>query len=76
MSRTWGTHTRCDSHGSLVVVPQNHHALRMTGFDEFGPKNSTTAVLDETGGVTWYHSERCVKAKQLRVERVFVRSKT
>jgi hypothetical protein len=59
-----------------VFEPQNHHALWMTGFDEFGPQNSTAAVPDETGGGTWHHSERCVKAKQLRVERVVVRSKT
>jgi hypothetical protein len=49
-SRTGGTRvqdvracTRCDTHGGLVIEPQNHPALRMEGFGEFGPKNSVAA---------------------------------
>jgi hypothetical protein len=68
--------TRCDTHGGLVVEHQNHLALRMVGFAEFGPQNSTTVVPEGTGGNTWCHSEECVKAKQLRVKRVAVTSKT
>jgi hypothetical protein len=29
--------------------PQNHQALRMVGFAEFGPQNSTVAVPEGTG---------------------------
>jgi hypothetical protein len=59
-----------------VAEPQNHPTLRMAGLDEFGPKNSTTAVLKETGGDMWHHNEGFIKAKQLCVERVAVGSKT
>jgi hypothetical protein len=48
----------------------------MAGFAEFGPQNSTVAVPEGTGGGTWRHSEGCVKAKQIHVERVAVGSKT
>jgi hypothetical protein len=66
----------CDTHGGLVVEPQNYPTLWMTGFIEFVPQNSAAAVLEGTGGDTWRHNEWCVKAKQLLVERVAVRSKT
>jgi hypothetical protein len=36
MSRTWGTHIEYATHGSLVLEPQNHTALWMAGFAEFG----------------------------------------
>ena len=55
---------------------QNHPALWMAGFAEFGPQNSAAAVPVEIGGDTWHHSEGCAKAKQFRVERVAVESKT
>jgi hypothetical protein len=48
----------------------------MVGFDEFGPQNSAVALPMGVGGGTWHHSEVCVKAKRLCVERVVVRSKT
>jgi hypothetical protein len=48
----------------------------MTGFDEFGPQNSVVAIPMGNGGGTWHYSEGCIKAKQLRVERVVVGSKT
>jgi hypothetical protein len=77
VSRTWGTRTRCDTHEGLVVEPQNDPALWMAGFfPEFGPQNSVTVVPEEIGGSTWHHSEECIKAKQLRVERLTIRSKT
>jgi hypothetical protein len=63
---------RCDTQGILVVEPQNYHALRMVRFAEFGPQNSAAVVPEGIGGGTWRHSEECVKAKQLRVERVAV----
>jgi hypothetical protein len=56
--------------------PQNHPALRMVGFAKFGPQNSTTVVLEGTGGGTWHDREACVKATQLRVKDVAVGSKT
>ena len=59
-----------------MVEPQNHLALRMAGFTEFGPQNSATAVPEGTGGGTSCHSEGCVNAKHLRVDHVVVRSKT
>jgi hypothetical protein len=48
----------------------------MAGFAEFGPQNSVAVVPVEISGGTWHHNEGCVKAKQLRVERVSVGSKT
>jgi hypothetical protein len=56
--------------------PQNHPALQMLGFAEFGPQNSAVAVLEGTGGGTWRDRRGCVKAKQLRVKDVVVGSKT
>jgi hypothetical protein len=56
--------------------PQNHPALRMAGFAEFGPQNSTVAVPEGTGGGTWHDRGGCVKAKQLRVKDVVVGWKT
>jgi hypothetical protein len=48
----------------------------MVGFAKFRPQNSAVAVPVGVGGGTWHHSEVCVKAMQLRVERVVVTSKT
>jgi hypothetical protein len=48
----------------------------MADFDEFGPQHSVVVVPEGTGGGTWRHSEGCVKTKQLRVDRMIVRSKT
>jgi hypothetical protein len=48
-----GGHTHDAILTTVVVVPQNHLALRMTGFTEFGPQNSMTAVVsDGSGGGT------------------------
>jgi hypothetical protein len=55
---------------------QNHPALRMVGFTEFGPQNSAVAVPEGTGGGTRHDRGGCVKAKQLRVKDVAVGSKT
>jgi hypothetical protein len=46
------------------------------GFDRVWPQNSAVAVPAGTRGDTWRHREGHVKAKQLRVERVAVRSKS
>ena len=43
--------------------PQNHPALRMPGFTEFGPQNSAVAVQEGTGGGTRRDRGGCVKAK-------------
>ena len=56
--------------------PQNHPALRMPGFAEFGPQNSVVAVMKGTSGGTWHDRRGCVKAKQLCVKDVAVGSKT
>jgi hypothetical protein len=81
-SRTGGTHdqdirmrTRCDTHDDLVVEPENHSALRMAGFAEFGPQNSVVAIPQGTGDGMWRHNKGCIKAKQFCVERVAVGSK-
>jgi hypothetical protein len=56
-------HMRCATRDSLVVKPQNHLALRMAGFTEFGPKNSTVQFLWELkaahGIITKGVSKRC-----------------
>jgi hypothetical protein len=54
--------------------PQNHLALQMVGFAEFVPQNS--AVPEGIGGDTRRDRGGCVKAKQLRVKDVAIRSKT
>jgi hypothetical protein len=63
-SRTSGTHvldvgmrTRCDSLGGLVVDPQNHPALLMVGFAEFGPQNSAVVVPEGTDCGMWCHNK-------------------
>jgi hypothetical protein len=48
----------------------------MAGFTEFEPQNSATVVLEGIGGGTWRVHGGCVKAKQLRVKDMAVRSKT
>jgi hypothetical protein len=66
---------RCSRH-VWWFGPQNHSALRMPGFAEFGPQNSAVAVPEGTGGGTRRDRGGCVKAKQLRVKDVAVGSKT
>jgi hypothetical protein len=56
--------------------PQNHPALRMPGFAEFGPQNTAMAVLEGTSGSTQRDHGGSVKAKQLHVKDVAVGSKT
>jgi hypothetical protein len=56
--------------------PQNHPALQMADFTEFGPQNSMVAVQVGIGGGMWHHSEGCVRAKQLCVECIVAGSKT
>jgi hypothetical protein len=76
VSRTWGTHTKCDTDGGLVVEPQkNTQRNGRLVFDQVWPQNSVVAVLARTGGGTWWHNEGCIKAKQLFVEHVAVGSK-
>jgi hypothetical protein len=48
----------------------------MASFAEFGPQNSAVAVPEGTGGGTRRDRRGCVKAKQIRVKDVAVRSKT
>jgi hypothetical protein len=55
---------------------QNHPALRMAGFAEFGPQNSVVVVPEGNGGGTRRDRGGCVKAKHLRVKDVVVGSKT
>jgi hypothetical protein len=57
-------------------MPQNHPALRMAGFAEFGHQNSAVTVLGGTSGSMWRDRRGCVKAKQLRLKDVAVGSKT
>jgi hypothetical protein len=73
---SWRTHTWCDTHGSLVVGPQNHPTLWMAGFAKFGPQNLVAVVSEGTNGGMWHHNEGCVKAKHLHVECMAVGSKT
>jgi hypothetical protein len=47
----------------------------MPGFAEFGPQNSAVAVPEEIDGGTRRDRGGCVKAKQIRVKDVAVRSK-
>jgi hypothetical protein len=54
---SWRTRTRCDTHDSLVVEPQNHTALCMAGFAKFGSQNLAVAVPKGTSGSTWCHSK-------------------
>jgi hypothetical protein len=56
--------------------PQNHPALRMAGFAEFGPQNSSMVVPEGTSGGKRHDRGGCVKTKQLRVKDVAIRSKT
>jgi hypothetical protein len=56
--------------------PQNHLALQMAGFADFGPQNSAVVVSEGTDGYTWRDCGGCVKAKQLRVKDMVVESKT
>jgi hypothetical protein len=56
--------------------PQNHPAVHMAGFAEFGAQNSVMAVPEGTGGGTWRDRGECVKAKQLHVKDMTVGSKT
>jgi hypothetical protein len=55
---------------------QNHPALRMAGFAEFGPQKSAVAVPEGIGGSTRHDRGGCIKAKQLRVKDVAVGLKT
>jgi hypothetical protein len=55
---------------------QNHPALWMAGFAEFGPQNSAETVPEGIGGSTRHDRGGCIKAKQLRVKDVAVGSKT
>jgi hypothetical protein len=41
--------TQCNTHGALVVEPQNHLTLWMTGFSEFVPQNSVMRFWRESG---------------------------
>jgi hypothetical protein len=52
VSRSWGTCTTCDTHCGLVVWPQNHPTLRMTGFAEIGSQNLVVTVPMGIGGGT------------------------
>jgi hypothetical protein len=56
--------------------PQNHPALWMAGFAEFGHQNSAVAVPEGTGAGMQRDRGGCVKAKQLRVKDVAVGLKT
>jgi hypothetical protein len=61
------------THDCFVVEPQNHPAL---GFPKLGPQNLVGAILAGIRGGMWRRREGCIKANQLRVERVVMRSKS
>jgi hypothetical protein len=65
VSKTWGTHTRCNTHDGLVVWASKPPNVWMVGFAEFGPQNLVAAVPVGMSGDTWHPSEGCIKAKQL-----------
>jgi hypothetical protein len=63
----------CDTHVSLVFAASKPpNAI----FVECGLQNSVTMVSVGISSDMWHHSEGSVKVKQLRVERVAVKSKT
>jgi hypothetical protein len=68
---------RCTTRGGLVVDPRKptqRYGRRV--YDRVWPQNLVAAVPARIGGDTWCHHNGCVKEKQLRVERVAVRSKS
>jgi hypothetical protein len=68
---------RCAARSRLVVDPQKiTQCYRQRVFDRVWPQNSTVLVPARFGDDMWRHHEGCVKAKQLRVERATVRSKS
>jgi hypothetical protein len=72
-----GVHMRCSTHGGLTV--DSRKIIQRYGrrvFDRVWPQNSVVAVSAGIRGNTWRHHEGCVEAKQLRVERVAVISKS
>jgi hypothetical protein len=76
VSRTRGTPTRCNTYCGLVIWDSKPPNATDGGFAKFGPQNLATTVPLVICGGTWHHSEGCVKAKQLCVERVAIKSKT
>jgi hypothetical protein len=82
--RTCRTHVQDvgDTHavstrGGLMADPRkNTQRYGRRVFDRVRPQNSVMAVPTGIRGGTWRHREGCVKAKELRVERVAVRSKS
>jgi hypothetical protein len=67
---------RCATRGGLVVDPRKttqHYRRRV--FDRVWHQNSVVSVLAGIKGGVWRHHEACIEAKQLRVERVAIRSK-
>jgi sarcosine oxidase delta subunit len=71
-----GDQHACATRGGLVVEPQNHLAVRIAVFAQFGPQNSVMAVPMGIKDVMWSHHGGCVEAKHLRVERMTIRSKS
>jgi hypothetical protein len=68
------THAVRDSRRVWWFGPQNH-PTGMASLAEFGPENSVAVVLKGIGGGTWHEREGCVKAKQLCVKDVSIKSK-
>jgi hypothetical protein len=60
----------------LSLKTTQHHVWRVS--IEFGPKNSVVRFRweSEEARGSWHHREGCIEAKQLRVERVAVWSKS
>jgi hypothetical protein len=76
VSMTWGTRTRCDTRGGLVIDTRKttqRYGRRV--LDRVWPQNRTEAVPAGTGGDTWRDQGGCVKAKQLCVKSVAIRWK-
>jgi hypothetical protein len=49
--------------GLVVCGSQNHPALWMASFAEFGPQNSVVAVAEGTGGGTRHDRGECIKGE-------------
>jgi hypothetical protein len=67
----------CASRSGLVVDPRKTtQCYGRRVFDRVWPQNSAVVVSAGIRGDTWHHREGCVKANQLHVECMAVRSKS
>jgi hypothetical protein len=67
---------RCAALRRLVVDPRKTtQRYKRRAFDRVWPPNLAVTVTTGIRGDTWHHHEGSVKAKQIQVEHVAVRSK-